>query len=45
MGYRAGGRSGLKGLGRRELYLDERSYPGGVLEKVIVFFSFYYYFN
>jgi len=30
MGYSAGGRSGLKGLGWRELYLDKGCYTGGV---------------
>ena len=30
MGYRAGGRSGLKRLGWMELNSDEGCYPGGV---------------
>ena len=29
MGYRSGGRSGLKGLGWIELYFDGGFYPGG----------------
>jgi len=30
VGYRAGGRIELKGLGSREKYLDEGCYPGGI---------------